>query len=133
MNQQKIELSRAACLLECMATNMVGALQDAQTDNQRKIISEQIDAIDIALDALQGNPEIIAKHRERDAKFEMQRQKTRFERITESPEKLSEFIDEIFTNCEAWCPLHDPMEKYIGSRCDGKCKEHMVEYLNEVI
>lgn len=133
MNQQKIEPSRAACLLECMATNMVGALQDAQTDRQRKIISEQIDAIDIALDALQGDPEVIAKHKERAAKFEMQRKKTRFERITESPEALAEFIDDKSGNCESWCPLYDPMEKYIGSRCDGKCKEHMVEYLNEVI
>ena len=133
MNKKEIERLRAICLLECMATNLVGELINAENDRQHKLISEQINAIDIALDALHNNPFVI-NHGHECATPKEQRNKTRFECVTESPEKLAEFIDSTAGNCEAWCTLNDPIGKYLPvDPCDGKCRAHMVEYLNEVI
>ena len=161
MTKRQIKIFNTICTLECMAINLTGALIESIDANQEKIITDQINAIDIAIEALNKtlhdsdtrvctfdetqfanelkkaravDPEAVAKHREHASKFEMQRKKTRFDLVTESPEKLAEFIDSTAGNCEAWCTLNDPIGKYLPvDPCDGKCRAHMVEYLNEVI
>lgn len=52
---------------------------------------------------------------------------TNFERITESPEKLAEFLDELMSTCGCCIPIE--VEKSV-SDCDEKLCPHMKENRN---
>ena len=47
-----MEVKEAITQLEIIATNMVGRLAESKDERERKVISKQIEALDMGIDAL---------------------------------------------------------------------------------